>query len=99
MSQTRTSECRFRGSKSGLAVYFSESNMAPITRRDFVKQTAFTAATLCGCPIDSLAETRRRFRTRELNAAMVVSAAIGKVDSQITGHVNPTDGSNNQQAR
>ena len=73
--------------------------MALVTRRDFVKQTAFTAATLCGCPIDALAETRRMFRTREQTAAMVDSAAIRKLASQITGHVITTDARDYEEAR
>ena len=72
--------------------------MALITRRDFVKQTAF-AATLYGCPTDSLAETRRIFGTRGQNAAMVDSAAIRKLASQITGHVITTDAPDYRGAR
>ena len=61
--------------------------MALTTRRQFVQQTAFAAATLCGSPIKALAGTRRMFEAREQNTAPLDAAAIRKLVSQIRGHV------------
>jgi hypothetical protein len=61
--------------------------MALTTRRQFVQQTAFTAAALWGSPIKALAWTRRMFEAREQNAAPLDATAIRKLVSQINGHV------------
>jgi hypothetical protein len=61
--------------------------MALTTRRQFVQQTAFAAAALCGGPIKALAGSRGMFEAREQNAAPLDAAAIRKLDSQINGHV------------
>jgi hypothetical protein len=61
--------------------------MAPTTRRQFVRQMAFAAAALYGRPIEALAGTRRMFEARERNAAPLDATAIGKLVSQISGHV------------
>ena len=61
--------------------------MALTTRRQFVQQTAFAAAALCGSPIKVLAGTRRIFEAREQNAAPLDAAAIRNLVSQISGHV------------
>jgi len=64
-----------------------ESNMALTTRRQFVQQTAFAAASLCGSPIKALAGARRTFEAREQDAAPLDATAIRKLASQINGHV------------
>ena len=61
--------------------------MALTTRRQFVQQTAFAAAALCGSPIKALAGTRRMFEAREQNAALLDATAIRKLVSQMSGHV------------
>jgi hypothetical protein len=61
--------------------------MALTTRRQFVRQMAFAAAALYGRPIEALAGTRRMFEARERNAAPLDATAIGKLVSQISGHV------------
>ena len=61
--------------------------MALTTRRQFVQQTAFAAAALCGSPIKALAGTRRMFEAREQNADPLDATAIRKLVSQISGHV------------
>src|SRR5580692_2635569 len=61
--------------------------MALTTRRQFVRQMAFAAAALYGRPIEALAGTRRMFEAREQNAAPLDATAIGKLVSQISGHV------------
>jgi FAD/FMN-containing dehydrogenase len=55
--------------------------MAFTTRRQFVQQTAFAAAALCGHPIKVLGEAR------EQNASPLDAAAARKLASQIRGHV------------
>jgi len=60
--------------------------MALTTRRQFVQQTAFAAAALCGSPIKALAGTRRIFEAREQNASPLDATAIRKLVSQISGH-------------
>ncbi|HMI50393.1 MAG TPA: FAD-binding oxidoreductase [Candidatus Saccharimonadales bacterium] len=61
--------------------------MALTTRRQFVQQTAFAAAALCGSPLKALAGARRMFEAREQNAAPLDPTAIRKLVSQISGHV------------
>jgi len=67
--------------------------MALITRREFVQQTAFAAAALCGCPVEVFDEAQRMPETREQNAAPFDSTAIRKLASKITGHVITPDSS------
>src|SRR6516162_11817553 len=66
---------------------------ALITRREFVQQTAFAAAALCGCPVEVFDEAQRMPETREQNAAPFDSTAIRKLASKITGHVITPDSS------
>src|SRR5579864_3481329 len=61
--------------------------MALITRRRFVRQAAFAAATLYGCPIKMLRGRSRFFETRGQEAASLDEGTIHKLASQITGHV------------
>jgi hypothetical protein len=64
-----------------------ESKMALTTRRQFVQQTAFAAAALCGSPFKTLAGARRMFEAREQNADPLDAAAIRKLVSQISGRL------------
>jgi FAD/FMN-containing dehydrogenase len=64
-----------------------ESTMAVTTRRQFVKQTAFAAAALCGRPSRVLAATRRIFDAHEQKVPPLDAAAIQRLVSQISGHV------------
>ncbi len=73
--------------------------MALTTRRQFVQQTAFAAAALCGRPIKALAGPRRIFQAREQPAAPLDAAAIKKLASQITGHVITPEASDYESAR
>ncbi|HEX8835947.1 MAG TPA: FAD-binding oxidoreductase [Candidatus Acidoferrum sp.] len=61
--------------------------MARSTRRRFVQQAAFAGAGLCGLRIKALAGAPWTFRAREQNVAPLDAAAIGKLASEITGHV------------
>ncbi|HEV2115850.1 MAG TPA: FAD-binding oxidoreductase [Terriglobales bacterium] len=61
--------------------------MAPITRRQFIQQTAFTAATLYAYPATALAGGPGRLRGRKENAVPLDRAAIRKLASQLRGHV------------
>jgi hypothetical protein len=61
--------------------------MALTTRRQFVQQTAFAAAALCGSPIKALDGTQRMFEAREQNTAPLDATAIRRLVSQISGHV------------
>jgi hypothetical protein len=62
-------------------------NVALVTRRRFVQQTALSAAALCGRSTKLLGAGRRIFEDREQNPALLDAAAIRKLASQITGHV------------
>jgi len=77
----------------------AELNMALITRRHFVQQTAFAAAALCGRPIEALVATRPIFEAREQNAVPIDAAAIRKLAAEITGHVVTPDGPEYEAAR
>jgi FAD/FMN-containing dehydrogenase len=61
--------------------------MALINRRQFVQQTAFAAAALCGRPIKAFAEGRRTLESREQGVASIDAAAIRKLAAEITGHL------------
>ena len=61
--------------------------MALITRRKFVQQTTFAAATLYGCPVEAV------LKRREQHAASLDSAAIRKLASEISGRVITNDAS------
>jgi FAD binding domain-containing protein len=69
------------------------------TRRQFVQQTAFVAAALCGSPPKALAGKRRMFEAREPNAAPPDAAAIRKLVSQISGQVITPETSDYESAR
>jgi len=69
--------------------------MALITRRDFVRRTAFASAALYGCP----AEAQRMFETNEQDATSLDSAAIRRLASGITGHVITPDASDYELSR
>src|SRR5262249_39475029 len=60
--------------------------MVFITRRDFVRQTAFASAALYGYPITLRSGVWRVFEPREQNAAPL-DVAIRRLASEITGHV------------
>jgi FAD binding domain-containing protein/berberine-like enzyme len=61
-------------------------NMTLITRRHFVRQTAFAAA-LYGCPVRGIGEARRLFEADEQNRAPLDAVAIRKLASEVVGHV------------
>jgi FAD/FMN-containing dehydrogenase len=61
-------------------------NMAPITRRHFVRQAAFAAA-LYGCPCKAIGEAQRLFNTDEQNVAPLDAKTIRKLRSGIVGNV------------
>jgi hypothetical protein len=65
--------------------------MRLITRREFVQQTTFAAATLYGCPLKVTADFHRMFESREQNVAPFDSAVIRKLASEIRGRVITTD--------
>ena len=73
--------------------------MALTTRRQFVQQTAFTAAALYGRPIRLLASGRRIVQAREQNPAPLDAAAIRKLASEISGHAITPDGSDYESSR
>jgi FAD/FMN-containing dehydrogenase len=73
--------------------------MALTTRRQFVQQTAFTAAALCGRPIGLLSSGRRIVEARKQNAAALDAAAIRKLASEISGHVITPDASDYDSSR
>jgi len=64
--------------------------MALITRREFVRQTAFAAA-FYGCPVEALAHAQRITDGREQTVAALDSGAVRKFASEITGHVITTE--------
>ena len=73
--------------------------MSLISRRRFVQQTAFAAATLYGRPMKLLGGERRIFGEREQNAAPLNAAAIRKLASEITGHVITPEASDYESSR
>lgn len=73
--------------------------MAFISRRQFVQQTAFAAAGLCGCPMEALAGTPWAFEAREQSATRLDAAAIHKLASEITGHVITPEASTYESSR
>src|SRR5215469_6000276 len=73
--------------------------MALTTRRQFVQQTAFTAAALYGHPIEVLAGGRRIAGASGQNTAPLDAAAIRRLSSEITGHVITPGSSDYQSAR
>ena len=72
--------------------------MAQITRREFVRQTAFAAA-LYGGPVEALAHAQRITNGREQTAASLNSDAVRKFASGIAGHVITTDAPDYEAAR
>ncbi len=74
-------------------------NMALITRRHFVQQTAFAAAALWGRPIEALAATRPIFEDREQNTPPIDAAAIRKLAAEIAGHVITPEASDYESSR
>jgi hypothetical protein len=72
--------------------------MALMTRRHFVRQTAF-AAVLYGCPVTTIGEERRRFNADEQNDASLDAQTIRKLASGIVGHVITPDGPEYEAAR
>ncbi len=71
--------------------------MALITRRQFVQQTAFSAA-LYGFPIKVFTGTEILEQGKQKSVS-IDAAAIGKLVSKITGHVITPDASNYESAR
>lgn len=61
--------------------------MALLTRREFVQQATFVAATLYGWPAEALGRVERMFQGRKQNGAALDPAAIRKLASEMTGHV------------
>jgi len=61
--------------------------VAGTTRREFVQQTALSAAALCARPLEALAAARRAFEEQQQNAAALDAAAVRKFSSQVAGHV------------
>jgi hypothetical protein len=76
-----------------------ELNMALITRRQFVQQTAFAAAGLYGRPIQALAGEPWTFGAREQSATQLDAAAIRKLASEITGHIITSEASDYESSR
>ena len=64
----------------------AEGDTALITRRRFVRQTAFAAA-LYGCPLRVLAGSRGFFDADKQNGAPLDAEAIRKLASHLVGHV------------
>jgi hypothetical protein len=75
-----------------------KSNMALITRRQFVQQTAFSAGALYGLPFKVATATKALEQSGEKPAA-IDPAAIRKLASKITGHVITADASDYESAR
>jgi hypothetical protein len=73
--------------------------MAPIARRQFVRQTAFAAAALWGRPIEALRATQPIFKSREQRTAPLDAAAIRKFAGEITGHVITPEASDYESSR
>jgi FAD binding domain/Berberine and berberine like len=67
-----------------------ELNMALVTRRYFVQQTAFVAA-LYGCRASAIVDARGFFDAGEQNGSPLDAAAIRKLNSEITGRVITRD--------
>ena len=72
--------------------------MALITRRHFVRQTAFAAA-LYGCPVAAAGEKLRRCNADEQNDVPLDAQTIRKLASDIAGHVITPDGPEYETAR
>jgi hypothetical protein len=76
----------------------AERNPARITRRQFVRQTAFAAA-LYGCPLSLIDESRCLFGEEEQNGAPLDAETIRKLASEIVGNVITPGGSEYEAAR
>jgi FAD binding domain/Berberine and berberine like len=76
----------------------AEVNVALITRRHFVRQTAFAAA-LYGCPLRAIGESRRLFDADEQSGAPLDAETTRKLASDIVGNVITPDGSEYEGAR
>jgi FAD binding domain-containing protein/berberine-like enzyme len=72
--------------------------MALITRRHFVRQTAFAAA-FYGCTVATIGEARRLFIANEQYGAPLDAQTIRKLASDIVGHVITPDGPEYEGAR
>lgn len=72
--------------------------MALITRRHFVRQTAFAAA-VYACPLRAIGESRRLFGADEQSGSLLDAETIRKLRSGIAGHVITPDGSEYEAAR
>src|SRR5215469_8979122 len=70
-----------------------------LSRRHFVRQTAFAAAGLCGRPIEAFAAAWPILETGEQNAAPFDAAAIHKLTAEITGQVITPEVSGYESAR
>ena len=73
-------------------------NMAPITRRHFVRQTVFAAA-LYASPLGAIGESRPLFGADEQKGAPLDAETIRKLSANIVGHVITPDGSDYEAAR
>ena len=76
-----------------------KSIMALISRREFIQQTAFAAASLYRCPVEAIAKAKRMLETGQGNAASFDAAAVRKLASEIAGHVITPDASEYESAR
>jgi hypothetical protein len=72
--------------------------MAPITRRQFVRQAAFGAA-FYGCPFKATDETQRIFNADEQNVAPLDAKTIRKLRSGIVGNLITPDSSEYEAVR
>ena len=72
--------------------------MPLVTRRHFVRQTAFIAA-LYGCPVNTVCDARRLFDTDEQNGPPLDPATIRKLNSQLVGQIITPAGPEYETAR
>ena len=72
--------------------------MAPITRRNFVRQAAFGAA-FYGCPFKAIGAAQRLFNADEQNVAPLNAKTIEKLRSGIAGTVITPDSSDYEAVR
>jgi hypothetical protein len=76
----------------------AELNMALITRRHFVRQTAFAAA-LYGSPLRAIGESRCIFDADQQSGGRLDAETIRKLSSNIVGNVITPDGAEYEAAR
>jgi FAD/FMN-containing dehydrogenase len=74
-------------------------NMAPITRRQFVKRAGLTCAAFCVGPMNALSDAQQILEERGQSAVALDAASIRKFASEITGHVITPEASDYESAR